>query len=330
MSAVHGVAEIALREITASALINGLEAYDPDRLATRAELVAYRFVTERGERGEALLYRREGLIAIVAPGERPREARVSALFDPDDTAAVWRAITIALYGRTLVVTTYGSGVWDLWDTTDPDDASPILTVTDGSTLGDHGLVRTGPWRSDPIERGAMSAEVEQLDPDMEDAMRYHLGILSPAARPGMRNPRPVLDASGRRVGWADSDDGPALVGPLSDADLAAWEADGRYVPEPEPRRRAFWLRPLEPESIGALDLRAEVSEARRAGLEVTAYAVDIEDAPEAAEAVVIDGRLGIAWGAPADWGSVRSADRRDVARALDDWLNDADAWEARR
>ena len=41
-----------------------------------------------------------------------------------------------------------------------------------------------------------------------------------------------------------------------------------------------------------------------------------------------DGRLGIAWwGGESDWGDVNDA--LDIGPAIDDWLNDRDAWEAR-
>lgn len=77
--------------------------------------------------------------------------------------------------------------------------------------------------------------------------------------------------------------------------------------------------------------------------------------PEAAEALVVpfpeasyeEGRIGIAWGAQADWGDVhhlwapdngiREGDesghicdgKHDIEQAIEDWLNDEDAWEAR-
>lgn len=42
---------------------------------------------------------------------------------------------------------------------------------------------------------------------------------------------------------------------------------------------------------------------------------------------VAAGRVGFAWGADAEWGNVQSGD--DLEQAIDDFLNDADAWQAR-
>jgi hypothetical protein len=94
---------------------------------------------------------------------------------------------------------------------------------------------------------------------MSNTARYRLGDLRPGAQPGFQWPRPVIGTDGYRVGWADSDDGPALVGPLDDEDLAAWAAEGRFTEEPETfvayaygdgavaiRRDSTWLH-LDPE-----------------------------------------------------------------------------------
>ncbi len=75
---------------------------------------------------------------------------------------------------------------------------------------------------------------------------------------------------------------------------------------------------------------------------VLAYRIEIEGSGEKAEAVVdtVVHRIGIAWGADADWGDLRDAcdltteeggDRFADAlhRAIDDWLNDREAWESR-
>jgi hypothetical protein len=50
---------------------------------------------------------------------------------------------------------------------------------------------------------------------------------------GYAHPRPVIDCHGHRVGWADSEEGPTLVGPLDDDDLDAWESEGRYIDDPK-------------------------------------------------------------------------------------------------
>ena len=68
------------------------------------------------------------------------------------------------------------------------------------------------------------------------------------------------------------------------------------------------------------------------------YVVDEESWPEAAQALVIpfaedasEGRIGIAWGADADWGDVHHLcdGDHDIEEAIEDWLNDEKAWERR-
>ncbi|MGC8635328.1 MAG: hypothetical protein ACP5VP_11870 [Candidatus Limnocylindrales bacterium] len=61
-----------------------------------------------------------------------------------------------------------------------------------------------------------------------------------------------------------------------------------------------------------------------------AYLAEIEGSAEAAQVLVVGSRIGIAHGADADWGDLRGATLRDVAAAVEVWLNDPDAWEARR
>jgi excisionase family DNA binding protein len=61
----------------------------------------------------------------------------------------------------------------------------------------------------------------------------------------------------------------------------------------------------------------------------TAYRITIYDSTgtrahaETAEALSVDGRLGIAWGADATW-----ADVKDVQSGIEMWLNDGEAWAA--
>lgn len=87
---------------------------------------------------------------------------------------------------------------------------------------------------------------------------------------------------------------------------------------------------IHPELLTATDLAAEWAD--RSGPNtpaMNAYSITIYDATgtqpaaETAEALYVDGRLGIAWGADATW-----ADVRDVESGIEMWLNDGDAWEA--
>ncbi len=70
-----------------------------------------------------------------------------------------------------------------------------------------------------------------------------------------------------------------------------------------------------------------------------AYRIDIYDEtgtvrhPEAAYALYVGpaggpGRLGIAWGAAATWSDVDD-DESGIDAGIQDWLNDAEAWEGR-
>jgi hypothetical protein len=111
------------------------------------------------------------------------------------------------------------------------------------------------------------------------------------------------------------------------------------------------------DDISALDLHEAgfagvlvdpvVDGVQRFGTLMACYRIAItepgEEQPEAttAQAVVIwandDYRVGLAWGGNADWGDVPTeATGKDdpafasaVYDAIDDWLNDAEAWEAR-
>ncbi len=94
--------------------------------------------------------------------------------------------------------------------------------------------------------------------------------------------------------------------------------------------RTFTLTAIAPDTITATDLRRDLAEIHAAGHPVEAYIVTIYDAtgtrpaPEAAQALWVPSidRLGIAWGADADWGDAQS-----VGAGIEMWLNDGEAWE---
>lgn len=127
---------------------------------------------------------------------------------------------------------------------------------------------------------------------------------------------------------------------------------GTVVAEHEKPRRSFTYEPIDRDQLTATDLRQEWDESGNAW--TGAYRIRIDGAAEAAEALVIpfgedawSGRIGIAWGAPADWGDVSHLVAtamegelpehvcdgiHDIEQAIGDWLDDDghDAWEARR
>ncbi len=77
--------------------------------------------------------------------------------------------------------------------------------------------------------------------------------------------------------------------------------------------------------ITATDLQREIPVANiENSHDVCCYLINIEGSVEKAQAVHIDGRLGIAWGADAAW-----ADVDDVESGIEMWLNNPDEWEKR-
>ena len=94
------------------------------------------------------------------------------------------------------------------------------------------------------------------------------------------------------------------------------------------------MRTFAVQEIGQGDLHARDLQAGSPLLyEGTAYRITIYDAvgsyPEAESAQALYcptmGRLGIAWGADATWADVES-----LEAGIETWLNDPEAWEARR
>lgn len=93
----------------------------------------------------------------------------------------------------------------------------------------------------------------------------------------------------------------------------------------ETQLKTYTYRDIAPDTLSATDLRAEA----KAYPAAAAYRITIYDATgtraqaETADALYVDGRLGIAWGADATW-----ADVKDVESGIEMWLNDGEAWEA--
>lgn len=72
---------------------------------------------------------------------------------------------------------------------------------------------------------------------------------------------------------------------------------------------AYAFHPVLPDEIAATDLRAEYAQARANGHAATTYRVTLEGHAEQADVlyVIEAGRIGIAWGAPADWFDAHTA-----------------------
>ncbi len=89
--------------------------------------------------------------------------------------------------------------------------------------------------------------------------------------------------------------------------------------------KTFSYTPIKASQLSAADLQDEAADRPDA----QAFSITIFDATginafaERAQALYVDGRLGIAWGAEATW-----ADVRDVESGIEMWLNDGDAWGA--
>lgn len=88
--------------------------------------------------------------------------------------------------------------------------------------------------------------------------------------------------------------------------------------------RAYTYRDIVPDTLVAIDLRAEATaNPSAAAYRITIYKENgIGTELEAAEALYSNGRLGIAWGADATW-----ADVKDVESGIEMWLNNGEAWE---
>ena len=111
--------------------------------------------------------------------------------------------------------------------------------------------------------------------------------------------------------------------------------------------RTFRIEQIGLSELTVVDLRAESrgegEERNYATSFYQAFRVWIGDEAVPAQALYVEfldsgqatggGRLGIAWGADATWGDVHGTwgdnGMADIERAIDEWLNNAEAWEAR-
>ncbi len=92
-------------------------------------------------------------------------------------------------------------------------------------------------------------------------------------------------------------------------------------------KRQFTYTEIKLNQLRHSDLRAEAG--RWSEDTASAYSIGIfkkngiDTEAEGAEALYVDGRMGIAWGADATW-----ADVKDVESGIEMWLNDGEAWTA--
>jgi hypothetical protein len=91
---------------------------------------------------------------------------------------------------------------------------------------------------------------------------------------------------------------------------------------------AYTMDPIKAQDLSAIDLQ-EAAEALPDGVEAYSITIweDAADSPcvEGAEALWLpaEGRIGIAWGADAEWGDASSPEQ-----GIEMWLHDPEAWEA--
>lgn len=90
--------------------------------------------------------------------------------------------------------------------------------------------------------------------------------------------------------------------------------------------RTFRLWDIPAEDLSAIDLREEATNHTAQSGEPNCYVIEIDGQAERAEAVWFSrtDRIGIAWGANADW-----ADYDDPEQAINDYLNDGETYAAR-
>ena len=91
-------------------------------------------------------------------------------------------------------------------------------------------------------------------------------------------------------------------------------------------RRAYRYEEITLEALTATDLTEEAALYAGEAYRITIFrdAAGTEQEAEYAQALVIGDGVGIAWGADAEWGHGYGS----VEDAIEDWLNDPDAWEA--
>ncbi len=103
--------------------------------------------------------------------------------------------------------------------------------------------------------------------------------------------------------------------------------------------RTFRLTEIHPDEVRHTDLREELDDNAEHGTfrgrDDRAWRIDIDGEAQAAEAAFVAhessafGRLGIAWGADATWGDADTLTDHSIEDAINEWLNDAEAWESR-
>jgi hypothetical protein len=87
--------------------------------------------------------------------------------------------------------------------------------------------------------------------------------------------------------------------------------------------KTFTYTPIATSTLTATDLQQEAkNDSSAQAFRITIYENEIPMV-ETAEALYVDGRMGIAWGADATW-----ADVNNIEGGIEMWLNDGDAWRA--
>lgn len=96
--------------------------------------------------------------------------------------------------------------------------------------------------------------------------------------------------------------------------------------------RTISIRRIEVDELSASSLReaAETQPDSRA-YRAAVYDEDDNQAAESIQAVMLrtERRVGIAWGADAEWGDLETLTDDEVATAIEEYLNDEDAWAGR-
>lgn len=101
----------------------------------------------------------------------------------------------------------------------------------------------------------------------------------------------------------------------------------------ETASRSWSYHVIDPNDLTAIDLMEERDNASAGQYDQTEALIDairihIGGVNNVAEALIINGRIGICTVGDSDWGDV-GVGTDAIEAAIDDYLNDADAWEAR-
>lgn len=87
------------------------------------------------------------------------------------------------------------------------------------------------------------------------------------------------------------------------------------------KKRGWTHEEIALDDISASDLQQEI---KQTSGEIRAYRIHLQDEAEVAQALYLNGRLGIAWGSDATW-----ADVKDVESGIEMWVNNGEEWERR-